>query len=161
MIKYIFSAFFIMTTICFCGCTDQLSSVLAGQWAQFSEERGMVSAAKPGMTMGDVMNKVGEPSRVVHGEMIYSGWQQWIYATGSIYFYRGKVKQVQAKPLTDKQLAEFRASRHNYLSTDKVDDDTIKEVTGIENHTEEDRWALPGDNVYSPHKVNDGIVDVK
>lgn len=154
----------VLLILCFAllsgGCSEEMSKQLAGQWAQFSEDRGMVSAAKPGMSMGDVLNKVGEPKQMISGEMAYSGWKQWVYPSGSIFFYRGKVRTVHAKPLTSKQLADLKESQDDYLSVKKMGEDASGKTVddSINEDARDQRWVLPEDN--TPGKRRDsGIID--
>lgn len=53
-----------------------------------------VIEAEKGWTLTDVYTKIGKPSDKIAYQGLRTGWEEWIYPSGSIFFYRCVVKQV-------------------------------------------------------------------
>lgn len=145
----LFLVFFLCAVSFFCtGCGSVLSS-LAGEWGDGSPDRGIVSAVKVGDNSSTVMNTIGQPQRVEYGEYVYEGWQEWIYETGSVFMYRGRVRQVHAKPLTEEQLLAVK-QKNKLLKAErlKLEGDKSSNVTlDHEQEAGDDKWAF---NTHDP-----------
>lgn len=138
------------------GC-DAVSN-LAGDWGENSKDKDDVSAIKPGMNSSDVVVKIGKAHKMVEGDLVYSGWQEWVYPTGSLVLYRGVVRQVNVKPLTSSQLAVLKNPDKKYdlnlniLEGDKNETAVAKEETSQAN----DIW--PEDNfIPAKPKITSGL----
>lgn len=140
----LFLLFILAVAPVFCaGCSSVMSS-LAGEWGDSSPDRGMVSAVKVGDNSSTVMNAIGQPQRVEYGEYVYEGWQEWVYETGSVFMYRGRVRQVHAKPLTEEQLLAVK-DKNKLLKTERLKLEVDKASNAKLDHEQEqadDKWAF-------------------
>lgn len=139
------------------GC--DAASNLAGDWGEHSKSRGDVSAAEEGMSVSDVLLKLGKANEIEEGELIYEGWQEWKYPTGTLLIYRGVVRQVSVRPLTESQLAKLKNKDKKYDLDLKVLEGDKEEGLYSKNTStsrkEDDIWVIDnqtkkGTNAQSP-----------
>lgn len=83
-----------VTVLIFSGCI-----LHTADWAKMSPHKGDVTKVKKGWTRSNVLTVCGRPIRSDEGEGVGVGWEEWIYPTGSIFFYRGEVMLIEARPL--------------------------------------------------------------
>jgi len=69
-----------------------------GDWAKYSKHKNDVSAVRKGWGINKVLTTVGKPEFMHKGEDIGAGWEEWVYPTGSVVFYRLEVVAVQVRP---------------------------------------------------------------
>jgi len=156
----------VSAAFCLCGlvftpaCSD-IATKLAGDWADNSPDKNMVSAAKKGMRANDIIVKIGKPQKVIEGDLVYAGWQEWVYPTGSLFLQRGEVRMIQARPLTKEQLTK--------LKKEGILPDAVKNLSPLEGdakenqkselelaeENEEDKWKLDGFKPYTPYRSAD------
>ncbi len=74
------------------GCTGH-------EWAKYSSHKGDVSVVKKNVSPKDVLTIIGQPARINYGDGVGAGWEEWVYPTGSIFFYRMRVRMVESRPL--------------------------------------------------------------
>lgn len=84
------------------GCGEYIG----GSWGQLSPHRNDVTKVKKGWAPRTVINYIGEPLHVDVGQNVGIGWQEWIYPTGSVVFYRMEVTAVHVRHQGNEQLAE-------------------------------------------------------
>lgn len=66
-------------------------SLMDASWTNSQKD---VREAKKGWTLSQVQTKIGKPSyKEVYGGL-RSGWEEWVYPTGSIFFYRMVAKEI-------------------------------------------------------------------
>lgn len=83
------------------GCDDYIG----GSWGQLSPDRNDVTKVEKGWNPRRVINRIGEPLHVDHGQNVGIGWQEWIYPTGSVVFYRMEVATVHVRHRGNEDLA--------------------------------------------------------
>ena len=59
-----------------------------------TRKRGDVSKVREGFGLNQVMNAIGKPDYIIEGQGLRLGWEEWVYPSGSVFFYRMQVKNV-------------------------------------------------------------------
>ncbi len=62
--------------------------------SRFSHNYGRVDLIKPGMSVTEVINKIGQPKKVIRGEGLQINWREMVYPKGSVFLYRLQVQKV-------------------------------------------------------------------
>ncbi|MBN2712960.1 MAG: hypothetical protein JXR97_11110 [Planctomycetes bacterium] len=66
-----------------------------GAWKNGEPEN--VKTAHVGWTVNQVAVKVGKPIDMIEYNGLRLGWEEWVYPTGSIFFYRLVVKDIVSR----------------------------------------------------------------
>ncbi len=75
-------------------------------WAKFSKDKNNVNVIRKGWGQNQVLTKIGRPESLRKGNDLGAGWEEWVYPTGSVVFYRMEVVAVQVRP-EDKPLEKL------------------------------------------------------
>ena len=61
---------------------------------EISRKHGDVTRVNQGWGMNQVVSTIGKPDYVIDGQGLRTGWEEWVYPTGSVFFYRLAVTNV-------------------------------------------------------------------